>query len=342
MAILYISIFLLLYSIFTNNEENNFDRFVIAGVFLFLVVSKVFVNIWSLPDLDQYYWGYKELSNVDWKNIANHDLAALKCPEIGFRYILKIGSWLGDFKWSLLIIAIVNTFAYVSLAKKYSPYIMVSLIIFLLGSVQSFFVLRQHLAIAITIFSYAYIINRDWKKFCLLMILAFSFHQTALVFIPVYFIYGIKSTRILNIVLVVLFAFLIITFTQLLNNFATSLQGYDGYIDSNESNITALLISACYLFTYIFFLRENVYTQGFERLVFILLAINFMMLLSGYTFTGINRLLMYYSVANILTVPITMIYIERSPIRYAYCAFVLLLLTYMFYNGSNAEYIKMI
>ena len=117
--------------------------------------------------------------------------------------------------------------------------------------------------------------------------------------------------------------------------FALSLRGA-GFHKSCTNDI------ACYLFTYIFFLRENVYTQGFERLVFILLAINFMMLLSGYTFTGINRLLMYYSVANILTVPITMIYIERSPIRYAYCAFVLLLLTYMFYNGSNAEYIKMI
>ena len=341
MALLYMSLFLLLWSIAIEGRSK-LNNVVYVLLFLFIVFAKVFVDINALPDLDHYFNGYRELSRVNWWKVPSYDLTFLKCPEIGFRYILRIGSWFGDFKWSLFIIAVVNTFAYIHIAKKYSPYVMISLVIFLLGSVQSFFVLRQHLAIAVTILSYPYIINRDWKKFLLLMFLAFSFHQTALAFIPVYYLYGIKDNKKLIAFLLVASAVLALSFAFIFNYFASSLIGYEGYIDSNESNMTTLMISACYLFTYVFFVREKVFAEGANRLVFILLALNFIIMLVGYTFSGINRLMMYYTVVTILSVPLTMKYIKQPVTRNVFCAVVLLILVYIFCNGSNAEYLKAI
>lgn len=307
-----------------------------------MIISKTFVDINKLPDIPDYYSGFQELSNVSWGDIHSYSLMSLKCPEIGFRYILKIGSLLGNFKWSLFIIATIHTLAYINMAKKYSPYIVITLIMFLLDSVQSFFVLRQHLAIAFTIISYPYILSRDFKRFALYMLFAFLCHQTALVFVPVYFVYGIENKKRLVFILLSIAVILYLLILILLNRFAILFVGYESYVDSNESNMTNMLISASYLFTYLLFLKRNVFNSGIQKLVFILLALNFIVLIAGNSFTAINRLMMYYTVGNILAVPITMKYIKVNFIRVFYCISVISLLVYLFSFGSNAEYLNAI
>ena len=341
MTIILLTIFLLFCARF-HKKDKPFDYMTYSIIFVVLVLTKTFIDIKSLPDLENYFWGYKELSNVEWSDIAYHKLRILKCPEIGFRYILKIGSFLGDFKCSLFIIAVIHSFAFIYISKKYSPYIIVSLIIFLLGSIQSFFVLRQWLAIAITVLSYPYIINRNWKMYILLMLIAFSFHQTALVFIPIYFIYSINNTKVLNISICLTTIILYQLFSSIFNYFGETLVGYQSYIDSNEANITTLLISVCYLFTFIFFLKKDIYKDGINKLLFIIQAMNIIILISGYSSTGINRLVMYFSVVIFLSVPITMKYIHYPLIRFLYITTILLLLVYMGFYGSNSIYINSI
>lgn len=87
-------------------------------VFVGIVFLKTFVDIHSMPDLPSYYTGYKELASEDWFQVPFKRLWTLKCPEIGFRYILRIGALLGSFKWSLFIVGCINAYAYLSLTKK--------------------------------------------------------------------------------------------------------------------------------------------------------------------------------------------------------------------------------
>lgn len=342
MTIILLTIFLLFCARF-HKKDKPFDYLTYSVIFVVIVLTKTFIDIKSLPDLENYYWGYIELSNIDWLEIANHKLRTLKCPEIGFRYILKIGSFLGDFKWSLFIIAVIHSFAFIYISKKYSPYIIVSLIIFLLGSIQSFFVLRQWLAIAITVLSYPYIINRNWKMYILLMLLAFSFHQTAIIFFPIYYIYMIRNTKLLNFIFLATGIVLFILFTFLFNFFAESFTGYQGYAESsNKANLTTLMVTLCYLSTYVYFLKKDIYKDGINRLLFIMQTMNFIILLSGYSNPGVNRMIMYYTVANILSVPITMKYIHYPIIRSFYITAIILLLTYISFYGSNSAYINSI
>ena len=56
----------------------------------------------------------------------------------------------------------------------------------------SFSGLRQAIALGITFLSYKYIVNRKFKKFIFMMIIACSFHKTAIVFVLAYFLYGLK------------------------------------------------------------------------------------------------------------------------------------------------------
>lgn len=341
MTLILLTLFLIFCLIF-HGKNKAFDNMIYAIVFLVMVIAKTFIDLDALPDLIHYFWGSKELSTVDWLSVTKHDLVSLKCPEIGFRYILKLGSFLGGFKFSLFIIAVIHTYAFIYSSKKYSPFIIISLIIFVLGSIQSFFVLRQWLAIAVTLFSYQYIINRNWKIFTLLMLLAFSMHQTAIVFVPVYFIYGIKNVKRMYIVLFATTIFTVISFSVVFNYFAASMVGYGHYINDQESNTTTLLISLCYLLTYIFFLKRDIYKDGINKLMFVILILNFIAMLAGYSFSGINRLMMYYSVVIFLSVPITMKYIKNPFVRFAYITTVILINTYMYFYGSNSIYLNSI
>ena len=341
MTLILLALFLLFCSIF-HGKNKAIDNMTYVIVFLVLVIAKTGIDLNALPDVIHYFWGFKELSAVDWLNVAGHDLVLLKCPETGFRYILKLGSFLGNFKWSLFIVATIHAYAFIYTSKKYSPYIIFSLIIFVLSSIQSFFVLRQWLAISVTLFSYQYIISRNWKMFTILLLLAFSMHQTAIVFIPVYFIYGIKKVKRMYIMLFVIAIVATISFSVVFNFFAASMVGYEGYIDNEEANTTTLLISACYLFFYIFFLKRDIYKDGINKLMFVILILNFIAMLTGYSFSGINRLMMYYSVVIFLSVPITMKYIKDPFVRYAYVTIILLLNTYMNFFGSNSIYLNSI
>lgn len=331
MILLYITFIILICSLFIG-KDSKYRNLIYIAVYISVIFLKTFVDINSLPDLEFYKLGYYELSTVNWIDVPFYELSFLKCPEVVFRYILRIGGWLGDFRWSLFIIAIIHTFAYVETSKKYSPYIIISIAIFLLSSFQSFYVLRQHLAIAITILSYPYIIKRNLLKFTILMFLSFCIHQSALVFAPVYFIFGIKNNKIFNISLIIISIVLQIVFGVLFNYSAELLTGYERYINDNKGNTTTLLISACYLFTYIYYVKGRIYDIQEYRLVFILLIVNFIVMLAGYTFTGINRLMMYYTVGNILSVPITMKHIKQPLIRYSYAGIIIIILAYMLNN----------
>lgn len=52
----------------------------------------------------------------------------------------------------------------------------------------TFTYLRQVMAVTIAWLSIQYIVNRDWKRFLLVWFIAFSFHNSAIVFLPSYFV----------------------------------------------------------------------------------------------------------------------------------------------------------
>lgn len=84
----------------------------------------------------------------------------------------------------------------VSSVKKYSPYPLFSFLLLLSYSINSSgFGYRQDLAIAITFFSLYYIINKKVYHFIILVIFATLFHQSAIIFLPAYWVANINWNR---------------------------------------------------------------------------------------------------------------------------------------------------
>lgn len=302
-----------------------------------IIILKTFVDINSLPDLENYYSGYLEICKLDFLRVPFGRIYTLKCPEIGFRYILKIAGCLGSFRYALLFIAVIFAISRINITRLYSPYIYLSILIFVCGMMQSNFVLRQHLAISLTLFSYPYIINRNFKGFIILEILAFFCHQTALIFLPIYFLYGVRNSKLLWGFYILLTIVLLGFFNLIINKFAIGLVGYESYFNSYKSNLTGLLLSIFYLGTFLLFLRKDAMKDGINRLILSMLLTMFCIYLTGFTFTGINRLLMYFSSCLFICIPLILNSIMENIVRYIIALAYLVIIIYSSFISSNVQ-----
>lgn len=120
--------------------------------------------------------------------------------EIGFIIIAWIANLLnGDLNTFLFFIQVFIFGIYLIYAYKNRKELSFSsLILTFLCMIFGFSlnIMRQMMAIVLTIFSYNYIQKKELKKFLITIFIAINFHITAIVFIPVYFIYNYENRRL--------------------------------------------------------------------------------------------------------------------------------------------------
>lgn len=112
--------------------------------------------------------------------------------EKGFRFLfvfLKLFS--DDRQFMLFFLAMSTFFLYYHTLKKYSPMLYFSAFLFFCKFfLFSFVYLRQEVAMVILLLSFPFIIKRNLGVYLLFMVAAFYMHKSALIFLPVYFIYN--------------------------------------------------------------------------------------------------------------------------------------------------------
>lgn len=91
--------------------------------------------------------------------------------------------------------------------------------------------LRQSMSVAITFIGLKYLIERDWKKYFGIVLLASMFHQSSLIMIPVYFIVNHKFISKKSLIIFTFFLGVLIFYNGFLNSLFIALQGsnYEGY-----------------------------------------------------------------------------------------------------------------
>ena len=109
----------------------------------------------------------------------------------------------------------------------------------------TFTYLRQVIGCTIVWLSIKYIINRDWKRFLLVWFIGFSFHNSAIIFLPMYFIPVKKFSR--QQVLIVMAAALAIGLTSI----PQSLFATYGEIDTERVNIEGYEADAGFRWAYL-------------------------------------------------------------------------------------------
>lgn len=179
--------------------------------------------------------------------------AELSGLERGYYYLTKLSTYLTEDPTGFFVLSSLVVCGCVYLAI-YQQSINPPLSIFLFFGTSMYFVslngVRQMMAAAVLIFSFRYLQNRNWKRFFLGVFLAILFHESAVIFMPVYFIVKLKLNpkKVVQYLLLLALAFPVVD--QIIY-FFSSLMGYSGYFASSfntgQFEVWFFLINGCVL-----------------------------------------------------------------------------------------------
>lgn len=317
------------------------DRLFLSTTFLILLFIHTFVDVNSLPDLANYENAFNILSHTAWNRIFVDQIEAKM--EDGFILMMKLTSFIGgNFRLFLFFTSLLILVPYYYLINKLPAHKFIAVMFLLLSTYnQSLFVLRQHIAVAMTLCTYSFIIDRRLWHFLLVICIAFFIHQSVIIFIPVYFLYGIKNNRMLILLLVIVTFVLYSSFGLILEYFAYNiLEGYTSYVESDlGTNFTGFIISLYKLLFFIIAVRKRAFTEPILKLLFIIVLLSAVIQFVGVGFNPVGRMVIYFNAFTCLLVPFTMMHLKPL-YRFLYLAVLLFIGYYASFYGSSYQYIE--
>lgn len=215
-----------------------------------------------------YLGGFQIIGKSGWDKVLHSDF---KNYERGYVIFCKLLYYINDNQQTLLIAcAVISVGAVSYLIYKYSKNLLLSYLIYL--GLPVFLInysgMRQTVAIAITMFSYTFIRNKKIIPFVLTVLLASTFHSSAIIFLAAYPVYYLK---VVNKVRWLTAAFLPAVY--LLRNplFAVLSKLFkDDAVPDNNSAITLFLVfSAVYIFTIVYSDKESIHENGLQNLFWV-------------------------------------------------------------------------
>ena len=312
--------------------------------FLLLVGLKISV-VWN-------EWGDLPSYNLIFQHTLTHDLSyyhhyGWDTPdvksEIGWTFYTWLNSSISsNFYFLLLTTGFTTLLGYFYSIYKFIPshYLCLSILIYIIGPyLQSFYVLRQHLAMALMLFSYPYIIGSKPIKFLFITLLSFAIHQSAIFVVPLYILYNIKNRKIFCLSIISYSAILFTIILYVGNTADLIVDGYNTYLRAKEeefSNYKSAALLLGVLLVRVLILKNKMFNEGITRLLSIILiigSINAFIAVGRVAF--MSRLNMYYSELIFLVLPNTISFLNIKFYRIAIAFSYLLIMGLYFFMRYN-------
>lgn len=285
-------------------ESVNATRY-LAFIFLFLTLLVVFRDVSIGNDTGQYYSDFRHYKPWDFDNRY----------EVGYNILQSLSKILSSSDHAIFMtVGLISMMLFYNFIRRYSGYYFLSVIIFIFlgfwGS--SLNIIRQVIACAVISFSYRYLLSRNAFKFIICMVIAASFHTTAIVFSIVWLIKSIKLSE-KTLLLAIIGVMMAYTSFSALLAFTFSIDdSYEGYTDSifGEGNrIGAIFQAVCYIGLVVFAwcIRLKVGAKKFRTagldLPFILSFLGAAILLMSYNMSIFGRLAQYFNIFELILIP---------------------------------------
>lgn len=238
------------------------------------------------------FYSYKEIFQDFVDNGLNLRL------ELGFSvisYLIAVTT-----KSSVLFFLVMAALVYIPIFfafDRHSHYIELTLVLFIVFGfyTNSFNIMRQWIAVAIGLIGMRYVIDKKLIKFTLVVLIALSFHKTAIILFPFYFILRMKgrdTVRIVIILSTVLCAIFFVPIATFLSKIAIDIFGENKYtkylnpstlIDESGSWLSFPLICLGVYAVYLYQKRKGiVFSRSME------VIINYIII--GFFFIGLGQL----------------------------------------------------
>lgn len=158
---------------------------ILIGIQLFVISA---IRVDTGFDFDDYKNIFLEISNLSIKDFLTFPI------EKGYELLNAIiAVFTQNFQWVVIITSFLTIFLLTIVIYQYSKYYTLSFLLYI--PFFYFFTLsgvRQGLALSISLMSFRFLKEKKFFKYLLVILLAASFHYTALVMIPAYFVLNIK------------------------------------------------------------------------------------------------------------------------------------------------------
>jgi len=279
-------------------------------------------------DTSMYSWTYKMMSTYgSWKS-AISGYTYLEFGYYGMQYLV---SRIFDYQVFLFICAIISIVPIMVVVYRYSENKMMSIILFITFPYYTFCMsgLRQACALGVIMLAYIAVREKRLLFFLLLMVLACSFHTSALLFLPIYWIDKIPYKKIIIFISVALMIGANI-FKSALWSIATLLarQQYTENDAGGQMMYLFMILTVILGFYYRYkFTGENqdnkvlLYMQVIATIIWPIASVN----------SALFRMYYYYHIFFILYVPTLIVsirkYMEKGIVTLGYYAIALYFIT---------------
>lgn len=264
---------------------------------------------------------FNTIKDIDFRNLI---FFAGDRFEIGFIFYLKLLHYISDNPAVLLIVTAIIVYPiFVWFIRKYSnDYILSVLLFFYLGYYDTTLnIMRQIIAFAIIMIAFDAMMRHKWLSFILLVILAFLFHKSAMIFMlsPLAYLL-INKKWLLNYTLIFAIIIYISSSAILVYTFNAGIihDYYEGseYFDKGK---IAPIINCLMIFCIIigeFFVRskKKSLNMGFEQgnslksnaeeLFLVLMIFGFLILIISIKFAILFRVAYYFTMFQIVLIPL--------------------------------------
>ena len=191
-----------------------------------------------------FYIHIYETNDFSWDYVLSQ-------KDIGFGILQMLLKQLSDDPQILVFTTALITNALIGLVLyKYSRISELSLYVYITSGmyIVSMNGIRQYLAAAILFTATKYLFEGDWKKYSLIVLIASTFHQSALILIPIYFMVRRKAWTGSTLVLLLLAIIFTLGFNQFSQVLFSAIEDshYSEYKNSTEggANILRVLVYA--------------------------------------------------------------------------------------------------
>lgn len=341
-AFLIIIVFFLAFFFYGRGKRAN-DSYIII-CFCLLVLLRVSLNWKEWGDLPEYFNAFQHTLYHDF---LYYEKTGWEVPDFKSERGWIIYTWLNshtipNFVSFLFVSGCIISYGYFFTIRKYVNYglVWLPILIYILGPyLQSFYVLRQHMAMSVALLSYPFILNRQFAKFLIVIITSTAIHQTALFVFPLYFLYGIKKKRplLLGIALYSIIVFAIVSYIGSTSDLL--IDGYNTYLRANEDEFSNYKTAAllCGLLAIRLVSLKSVFGEdGITKLLSIVLILGCINAIIGAgRIMFMSRLNMYYSEIVFLILPNTISYIHNRFVRYSIAFGYVIFMGYFFFSRYN-------
>ncbi|WP_258355696.1 EpsG family protein [Clostridium perfringens] len=227
--------------------------------------------------------------------------------DLGFLILSKIISFFTEntrvhfFIISSLIVILMMIYIYINSNLKFMS---VLLYITICGYLTSFNVMRQWIAVAICAYAVNYVKKNKNIKYYIFIGIAYLFHATAIVFVPVKVLLDLKWKRktylIISFIGIILYLS-IDFFMNLVNKFTRFGSYANGYYTNVGANVMFLIV---FIIMFIFcYLNNNFLKNGINNIFLKISFLGLLFLFLGSKGLIFNRLAEYFNIGFIICIP---------------------------------------